>query len=90
MAVQAFISLAIIYYDGENLHKLANLICFGYLSSVITIFAVIGYIHAFNMIDGIDGLLGGLKVVTFASLGILFSLVGEQSLSYLCLLFVIY
>lgn len=41
------------------------------------------------MVDGIDGLLGGLSVVTFASLGILLCLVGEQSLSYLCLLLVI-
>lgn len=94
MAVQAFISFAMIYYAGANLHTLGNLIGsgnidLGYFSSVITIFAVIGCINAFNMVDGIDGLLGGLSVVTFASLGILLSLVGEQSLSYLCLLLVI-
>lgn len=94
LAVQAFISFAMIYYAGANLHTLGNLIGsgnidLGYFSSVITIFAVIGCINAFNMVDGIDGLLGGLSVVTFASLGILLSLVGEQSLSYLCLLLVI-
>lgn len=94
MAAQAFISFAMIYYAGVNLHTLGNLIGFGnidlgYLSSVLTIFAVIGCINAFNMVDGIDGLLGGLSIVTFGSLGILLSLVGEESLSYLCLLLVI-
>lgn len=94
MGVQAFISFAMIHYAGANLHTLGNLIGFGnidlgYLSTFITILAVIGCINAFNMVDGIDGLLGGLSIVTFASLGILLSLVGEKSLSYLCLLLVV-
>lgn len=94
MAVQALISFAMIYYAEVNLHTLGNLAGFGnidlgYFSTFITILAVIGCINAFNMVDGIDGLLGGLSIVTFASLGILLSLVGEDSLSYLCLLLVI-
>lgn len=94
MLVQALVSFAMIYFADTNLHTLGNVIGFGnidlgYFGSIITIFAVIGCINAFNMVDGIDGLLGGLSIVTFASLGILLSLVGEQSLSYLCLLLVI-
>ena len=94
MLVQALISLAMIYFADANLHTLGNVIGFGnidlgYIGSIITILAVIGCINAFNMVDGIDGLLGGLSVVTFASLGVLLGLSGEQSLSYLCLLFVI-
>ena len=41
------------------------------------------------MVDGIDGLLGGLSVVTFGAIGILLNLANEQSLSYLCLLLVV-
>lgn len=94
MGVQALISFAMIHYSGVHLHTLGDMLGFGsieldYVGGVITIFAVIGCINAFNMVDGIDGLLGGLSIVTFASLGILLSLVGEQSLSYLCLLLVI-
>ncbi|WP_076922940.1 UDP-N-acetylglucosamine--undecaprenyl-phosphate N-acetylglucosaminephosphotransferase [Pseudoalteromonas sp. SK20] len=94
MGVQALISFAMIHYSGVHLHTLGDMFGFGnielgYVGGVITIFAVIGCINAFNMVDGIDGLLGGLSIVTFASLGILLSLVGEQSLSYLCLLLVI-
>ena len=94
MAVQAFISFAMIYFSGVHLHTLGDIFGFGsielgYFGAIITIFAVIGCINAFNMVDGIDGLLGGLSIVTFASLGILLSLTGEQSLSYLCLLLVI-
>ncbi|MGP4987935.1 UDP-N-acetylglucosamine--undecaprenyl-phosphate N-acetylglucosaminephosphotransferase [Pseudoalteromonas nigrifaciens] len=94
MGVQALISFAMIYYSGVHLHTLGDMFGFGnielgYVGGVITIFAVIGCINAFNMVDGIDGLLGGLSIVTFASLGILLSLVGEQSLSYLCLLLVV-
>ncbi|MGP9670049.1 UDP-N-acetylglucosamine--undecaprenyl-phosphate N-acetylglucosaminephosphotransferase [Pseudoalteromonas sp. AOP31-A2-14] len=94
MGVQALISFAMIHYSGVHLHTLGDMFGFGnielgYVGGIITIFAVIGCINAFNMVDGIDGLLGGLSIVTFASLGILLSLVGEQSLSYLCLLLVI-
>lgn len=92
--VQALISFAMIYFAGTNLHTLGNVIGFGnielgYFGPIITIFSVAGCINAFNMVDGMDGLLGGLSIVTFASLGILLSLVGEESLSYLCLLLVI-
>lgn len=94
MTTQTFISFMMIYCAGANLHTLGDLFGFGdielgYLGSIMTILGVIGCINAFNMVDGIDGLLGGLSIVTFASLGILLSLSGEQSLSYLCLLLVI-
>ncbi|WP_062567266.1 UDP-N-acetylglucosamine--undecaprenyl-phosphate N-acetylglucosaminephosphotransferase [Pseudoalteromonas arabiensis] len=94
MLVQALISVAMIYFANAELHTLGNLLGFGEIElgifgGLITVFAVIGSINAFNMVDGIDGLLGGLSIVTFASIGILLSLVGEQSLSYLCILLVV-
>ncbi|CAK9886443.1 MAG: Undecaprenyl-phosphate alpha-N-acetylglucosaminyl 1-phosphate transferase [Candidatus Erwinia impunctatus] len=54
---------------------------FGY---VLTLFAVWAAINAFNMVDGIDGLLGGLSCVTFVALGILLWCDGQQSLAMWC------
>jgi len=91
MVVQALISVAMIYFANEELHSLCNLLGFGaidlgLLGGIVTVLAVIGCINAFNMVDGNDGLLGGLSIVTFGSVAILLSLSGEQSLSYLGLL----
>ncbi|WP_193038982.1 UDP-N-acetylglucosamine--undecaprenyl-phosphate N-acetylglucosaminephosphotransferase [Pseudoalteromonas nigrifaciens] len=94
MIVQALISIAMIYFASTELHSLGNLLGFGVIDlglfgGIVTVFAVIGCINAFNMVDGIDGLLGGLSIVTFGSVGILLLLSGEQSLSNLCLLLVV-
>ena len=91
MLVQALISVAMIYFANAEMHSLGNLFGFGIIElgifgGLVTVLAVIGCINAFNMVDGIDGLLGGLSIVTFGSVGILLSLSGEQSLSYLCIL----
>ncbi|MBG9989994.1 UDP-N-acetylglucosamine--undecaprenyl-phosphate N-acetylglucosaminephosphotransferase [Pseudoalteromonas sp. NZS37] len=96
MLVQTLISIAMIYFAKAELVTLGNILGFGdislgygYVGGMITVFAVIGCINAFNMVDGIDGLLGGLSVVTFGAIGILLSMGNEQSLSYLCLLLVV-
>lgn len=94
MLVQTLISVAMIYFANTEMHSFGNLLGFGVielglLSGLTTVLAVIGCINAFNMVDGIDGLLGGLSIVTFGSVGILLSLSGEQSLSYLCILLVV-
>ncbi len=54
---------------------------FGY---VLTLFAVWAAINAFNMVDGIDGLLGGLSCVTFLAMGIILMIDGQQSLAMWC------
>ncbi len=54
---------------------------FGY---VLTLFAVWAAINAFNMVDGIDGLLGGLSSVTFAAMGIILCFDGQYSLAVWC------
>lgn len=54
---------------------------FGY---VLTLFAVWAAINAFNMVDGIDGLLGGLASVTFAAMGIILYFDGQTSLAMWC------
>ncbi|KPV96909.1 UDP-N-acetylglucosamine--undecaprenyl-phosphate N-acetylglucosaminephosphotransferase [Pseudoalteromonas sp. P1-8] len=94
MGIQALVSFGMIYFAEAELTSLGNLFGFGevqlgIMGTLVTIIAVLGCINAFNMVDGIDGLLGGLSVVTFGSIGLLLSGVGEQSLSYLCLLLVV-
>jgi UDP-GlcNAc:undecaprenyl-phosphate GlcNAc-1-phosphate transferase len=54
---------------------------FGY---VLTLFAVWAAINAFNMVDGIDGLLGGLSCVTFMAMGIILLFDGQLSLAMWC------
>lgn len=54
---------------------------FGYL---LTLFAVWAAINAFNMVDGIDGLLGGLSCVSFAAIGIILLLDNQLSLAMWC------
>jgi len=54
---------------------------FGY---VLTLFAVWAAINAFNMVDGIDGLLGGLSCVSFLALGIILFADGQTSLAMWC------
>ncbi|TMN78123.1 MULTISPECIES: UDP-N-acetylglucosamine--undecaprenyl-phosphate N-acetylglucosaminephosphotransferase [unclassified Pseudoalteromonas] len=94
IAVQTGISLVMIYFANAQMQTLGNMFGMGevilhWAAPIVTIFAVIGCINAFNMVDGIDGLLGGLSIVTFGSLAILLSLSGETRLSYLCILLVV-
>mgnify|MGYP005985275443 CR=1 FL=1 len=51
---------------------------FGYF---LTLFAVWAAINAFNMVDGIDGLLGGLSCVSFAAMGMILWFDGQTSLA---------
>lgn len=48
---------------------------------IITVFVVTGIINAFNLIDGIDGLAGGLALINMAGFFVLFTLSGEHSLA---------
>lgn len=94
MAVQTGISIIMIYFAEAQMQTLGNMFGLGevnllWVGPIITVFAVIGCINAFNMVDGIDGLLGGLSIVTFGSIAILLFFTGEQKLSYLCVLLVV-
>lgn len=54
---------------------------FGYF---LTLFAVWAAINAFNMVDGIDGLLGGLSSVSFTAMGLILWFDGQTSLAMWC------
>lgn len=88
------ISLWLVLYQGIALNHLGDLFGSGDLeigrgNIILTTIAIIGCITAFNMVDGIDGLLGGLASITFIGLAYLFYLSGETQLFYFCILFVL-
>lgn len=91
--VQVSIALAIIYH-GLSIHSLGQIIApfnieLGFGGAILTIFVIIGVINAFNMIDGIDGLLSSLSCVSFAGIGTLMYLDGQQPLAYWCFAIII-
>ncbi|MBL0710106.1 MAG: UDP-N-acetylglucosamine--undecaprenyl-phosphate N-acetylglucosaminephosphotransferase [Colwellia sp.] len=85
---QIIIASLMIYGVGGYISNLGNLLALGdiNLGSAGIIFTYIGIIvviNAYNMIDGIDGLIGSLSINTFASIAILFIMSGKTDyLSY--------
>ncbi|MBJ7221611.1 MULTISPECIES: UDP-N-acetylglucosamine--undecaprenyl-phosphate N-acetylglucosaminephosphotransferase [unclassified Brenneria] len=81
IGLQALVA-GVMMYAGLYLVSLGNIL-FGYelflgvIGYGVTLFAVWGAINAFNMVDGIDGLLGALSCVTFGALAVVFYL-GEH------------
>ena len=83
----------IIMIDGVYLCSLGevwfgNEVLLGSAGYFITLLAIWAAINAFNMVDGIDGLLGGLGITTFTGLLIIFSLAGMPKLVNYCLIFI--
>lgn len=76
LAVHLVAGVMMIYWGHNALKSLGDLfflgdIPLGYLSVPFTLFCVAASINAVNMTDGIDGLLGGLMVVTLSLMGYL-------------------
>ncbi|AOR57973.1 UDP-N-acetylglucosamine--undecaprenyl-phosphate N-acetylglucosaminephosphotransferase [Pectobacterium parmentieri] len=92
VGLQALVA-GLMMYAGVYLVSLGK-VMFGYelflgiFGYTVTLFAVWGAINAFNMVDGIDGLLGALSCVTFGALAVVFYLNGRHELAQwsLCLL----
>lgn len=90
--LQAAVAGLMIYFD--LFISTAGNILFGYglmlglAGYLITVFAVWGAINAFNMVDGMDGLLATLSSVTFGALALMFHLGGNNALALwsLCIL----
>lgn len=70
---QTLAALIMTLGGGITLHSLGDLFGFGVidlglLAVPFTVFATVGIINAFNMIDGIDGLAGGLVLIVLSGL----------------------
>lgn len=89
VTVQA-IAAIMLMMDGAYLYSLGHLafgeeLLLGVVGYVITLFAMWASINAFNMSDGIDGLLGGLSVVSLAALSFCFYRGGQEVQATWCL-----
>ena len=68
--------LCMVWYGGVMLHNFGNLfwerlLGLGPLAVPITVFAALGVINAFNMIDGMDGLSASLALIALGGLAFL-------------------
>ena len=94
LLIQLIVTLVMFKFCDIQLVTLGKIIGWGELtfgsiaSFIITLLAVAGAINAFNMVDGIDGLLGGLATITFSSMAYLFYFNGDIALYQFCLLIV--
>ena len=85
---QIIIASLMIYGVGGYISNLGNLFGFGDvtlgpLGIIFTYIGIIVVINAYNMIDGIDGLIGSLSINTFVSIAVLFIMSGQTNyLSY--------
>ena len=87
--VQALISVVMMVAGNLYLSSLGYIfgsweLVLGPFGYFLTLFSVWAAINAFNMVDGIDGLLGGLSCVSFAAIGIILLFDGQTSLAMWC------
>lgn len=87
--VQGIVALAMMKIGNLTIKSLgffagSTEIFVGPFSYLLTLCAVWAAINAFNMVDGIDGLLGGLSCVTFGAMGIVLYSRNQLSLSLWC------
>ncbi|WP_164078304.1 UDP-N-acetylglucosamine--undecaprenyl-phosphate N-acetylglucosaminephosphotransferase [Alteromonas facilis] len=85
LIAQFLIGALMVFGAGLYIEDLGNIagggiISLGLVGPIFTVLAVVACINAFNMTDGVDGLVGAMSLNTFISLGIL-SLLSGVSLS---------
>ncbi|OAT28952.1 undecaprenyl-phosphate N-acetylglucosaminyl 1-phosphate transferase [Buttiauxella brennerae ATCC 51605] len=93
VVIQA-LSAVILMVDGLYLHTFGHLLGeqelqLGPVGYLATLFATWAAINAFNMIDGVDGLLGSVSCVIFAALMVVFLLAGTEIRAMWCLLMIV-
>lgn len=93
LLMQAILVLALCIGTGLPLENLGNLlgngdIHLGLLSYPFTLLIIIGLINSFNMIDGIDGILGTVTLSALLGLVMLFHLPANAPELTLCAIFI--
>ena len=81
---QIIIASLMIYGVGGYIDNVGDLFGFGDITLgpvgiVFTYFAIIVVINAYNMVDGIDGLIGSLSLNTFTAIALLFLMSGNNT-----------
>jgi UDP-GlcNAc:undecaprenyl-phosphate GlcNAc-1-phosphate transferase len=85
--LQLAVCLAIIHFTGVQLHDFgrlfsAEVFVLGWPAVAITIFAALGVINSFNLIDGMDGLSGAMFIITAAGMAAFAALSGQASMMW--------
>lgn len=74
LMIQTAAVLTMVYCTGVYIHTLGHLfgsnLELGTLGIPLTLFAVVGLLNAFNMMDGIDGLAGMLTLVSIGAINV--------------------
>ena len=69
--VMAFAAL-LVYFDGIYVTSLGTLFGFditlGWMALPFTVFAIVGFTNALNLVDGLDGLAGSISIVILSAL----------------------
>ena len=86
-------ALAMIYWGDTRINDLGTIFSsealeLGYLSTPFTIFATVGFINSFNLMDGIDGLAGSLAVIALAFLAYIALDMGNYSVATLSIILI--
>ncbi|WP_266157805.1 undecaprenyl/decaprenyl-phosphate alpha-N-acetylglucosaminyl 1-phosphate transferase [Dyella silvatica] len=88
--VQTVAILTMIASTGIYVHRLGHVfgteVDLGWAGIPVTVIAVIGLLNAFNMMDGIDGLAGGLSLMSIGSIFLFNNQIGLQGVTVLVLL----
>ena len=89
IVVQGAVAIAMMVGGDMYLQSLGQIagpweLALGPFGFVLTLFAVWAAINAFNMVDGIDGLLGGLSCVSFAAIGLTMLVDGRPGMAMWC------
>jgi UDP-N-acetylmuramyl pentapeptide phosphotransferase/UDP-N-acetylglucosamine-1-phosphate transferase len=82
-AIAAFILIYLGFNYSVLFEQIGLTFIPAFLQPVLLVFLIILYINAFNLIDGLDGLAGGLATINFLAFGILNYHFGNFPLSWL-------
>ncbi|WP_430790334.1 glycosyltransferase family 4 protein [Virgibacillus flavescens] len=89
-AVQVLVALLIVFWGGLQV-EFINLpfggqIEFGFFSSIVTIFWIVGITNAINLIDGLDGLAAGVSSIALFTIAGMAVLMGDVYVSTMALI----
>jgi len=93
MLGHSLVALAMAVIAGIELRSLGSLVTdssvnLGILTIPITVFATVGVINAINMTDGVDGLSGGLAIVTLSFISVFAFSSGQVITGSFCLIMI--
>ncbi|MCP4118778.1 MAG: undecaprenyl/decaprenyl-phosphate alpha-N-acetylglucosaminyl 1-phosphate transferase [Desulfobacteraceae bacterium] len=76
LAAQVAAALVVIFYGKVTIGFLGNLaptdfVLTGFFSVALTLFVIVGVTNAINLADGLDGLAGGISMLSFVAIGFL-------------------